>query len=229
MENQESRVALSLLSVFLGWVLGQGTTVFRDWRTRNRLKESLFLELSDLRVQVERRGFGYKRYVQGATIGLIEQSVHNSIHSYFFDNHYKDIFSKLNRNQRLSYQLIHESIQSLNDLDLRLEKKADEIIKIMKSTGDKEIQAKQLNEWRELTSYAFIYVNETLWHIDYHLSNKRNPVLDFLAPMHEAFLKHKAEVEKSLTTIIEMAKEIPSSKFDQTYDPKDFHHDTPVS
>ena len=215
--------------IFIGWLLAQGTTVFRDWAQRIRLKKNLFIELKDLAVQVDRRILSYMRLVQGSTVGVVEHSISAPINSYYFKNYYKDIFSALNHDQRLSYQLIHESIDSLNELELRLDNKAGDTINKLQSSHDRATELQLLKEWAELVKHAFVAANDTRWHIDYHLASPRNPSLDLLGPMHEAFLKHKMIIEANLTSIIEKAKLFPQSKFQQTYNPKDFNHDSPAS
>jgi hypothetical protein len=44
------------------------------------------------------------------------------IHNMFFKQYYKDVFSQLNREQRLSYQLIHATLDNLNDKNQNLAK-----------------------------------------------------------------------------------------------------------
>src|SRR5262245_46150678 len=108
------KVLIALLSILVGWVLAQGTVAVKEWWTKRKHLKGLEDELEDLKPQLKRLLLIYQRKIQFYAIMGVETSVPVSINNYYFKHFYKDVFSSLNRDQRISYQLIHSSIDAFN-------------------------------------------------------------------------------------------------------------------
>jgi hypothetical protein len=218
MKFLDEKVFIALISVGMGWVLAQGTALIKDWWTAWKLKRGLLHELEDINEQIDRIALIYERKIQIHSHKGIEPSVSIEIHNYFFKQYYKEVFSRLNRAQRLSYQLIHGCLDSLNQKNEELKKFIVETYKIIKNTKDKDVIAQTFEFWGDQVVAIYKSAKELQWHIQYHLKNQKYPALDIMGPMHESYLKFQEELEKNVGKILEHAKTLKVEDFNKIYD-----------
>lgn len=204
---------ISLVSVTLGWFLAQGSDLVKGWISNARLKNSLLQELEDLKEELKRTSLIYERKLQIYSLKGIEPSVPLKLSNYFFNNYYKDIFAKLNREQRLSYQLIHSHISSLN-------KGFDELARVtskcQESSRSKVVKGSDTNSIEKSGSYIIAQyknVMDVLWHIEHHLRNPRKPDLSLFEKTHDNYLQFQTEVDKNINDIIAKAKDLQREDF----------------
>lgn len=116
----DPKILLSLVSVAFGWLLGQGTTLLRDWWAARKLRAALLTELEDIQDQLQRVITIHSRQLQIFGLQGMEPSAALPIHNMFFRQYFKEAFAHLNRAQRISYQLIHATLEDLNRKKPRL-------------------------------------------------------------------------------------------------------------
>jgi hypothetical protein len=136
----------------------------------------------------------------------------------FFKQYYKEAFSHLNREQRLSYQLIHAALDNLNKKNDDLAKFFEESHKDLRDASDEEKVSNIRAEWEERVILLYKTTNEVLWHIVYHLRYPDAPTLDHMGPIHESYLKFEQELDIEVKTIIEKAKTLKRDDFEKYYD-----------
>ena len=219
MKFLDEKVLIPLIFVVLGWVLAQGTAMVKDWWTTWKLKRGLLHELEDIKEQMCRVVLIYERKIQIFSHKAIEPSASIEIHNYFFKQYYKEVFARLNRSQRLSYQLIHGCLDNLNKMNEDLGKFIVETYKEIKTTKDIDVISGDFDSYGDRVVAIYKSAMELKWHIDYHLNNPKNPKLDNMGPMHESYLKFQAELHKRVQEIIEKAKKLKKEDFHKIYDP----------
>lgn len=218
----EEKVVISLISVALGWLLAQGTAFVKDWWAARKLKAGLLVELQDIEDQLQRVVMIHSRQLLFVAHKGMEPSAALPVHNMFFKQYYKDAFSHLNREQRLSYQLIHASLESLNKKNEELAKFFEESYKDLKlSPGDKRTLP-MIELWGDWVIALYKSAMALRWHIEYHLRNPNSPVLDHLGPVHESYVKFEQELDDEVRTIIDKAKDIKKEDFEKIYDEKAF-------
>lgn len=169
------KVIIALVSVVVGWLLAQGTAFAKDWWQSRKLKNGLEVELEDIREHMNRAAMLFARQLQIYALKGIEPSSTLPISNYFFKQYYKDAFSRLNRSQRLSYQLIHASLESFNKQNEGFLKFTEEVYRKFKWRKD-EVELQNLLEiWGDQIVVLYKNVKEILWHIEYHLQHREYP------------------------------------------------------
>lgn len=172
----DEKVVIALVSVGVGWLLAQGTVLATGLWTGWKLKRALLHELEDIKDQMHRVEMMYARKLQIYALEGIEPSASIPIHNIFFKQYYKDVFSRLNRNQRLSYQLIHATLDTLNKQNEDFAKLIDEIYRNLKGSTDKAAFERAVNLWGDKVIVLYKTAMDVLWHIEYHLRNSRTQV-----------------------------------------------------
>lgn len=211
------KVIVSLISVVVGWLLAQGTVFAKDqWQFR-KLKKGLEQELEDIADQMRRVELIYTGHLQVFAANGIDPSSTIPIPNHFFKHHYKDIFSRLNHSQRLSYQLIHASLELFNAQNEAFIKFTEEAYRKhleSKDKGTPELQM-ALKLWGDQVKVLYMNVKNILWHIEYHLEHREDPAFDVMGPMHDAYLKHEQETKQQIEIILEKAKTLKRQDFEK--------------
>jgi hypothetical protein len=215
-------VIISLFSVVVGWFLAQGTTLVKDWWAARKLKTGLLTELQDIESQLQRILLIHGRQIQISSLKGMEPSAALPVQNLFFVHYFKDAFSHLNREQRLSYQLIHSSLESLNRQNEELVKFAEEAYKDLRMAPDEQKKLSTIEVWADRVIALYKTARDVQWHIAYHLGNPNSPVYDIMGPIHESYVKFEQEVEKEVKDIIEKAKSLSREDFEKIYDEKAF-------
>ena len=200
----EEKVVISLISVVLGWLLAQGTDFVKDWWAARKLKAGLLVELQDIQDQLQRVVMIHGRQLQIFALKGMEPSAALPVHNMFFKQYFKDAFSHLNREQRISYQLIHAALESLNKKNEELAKFFEESYKDLKlSPDDKRTLCLTIELWGDRVITLYKTAMDLRWHIAYHLDNPNSPAFDLMGPMHESYVKFEQELDDEVKTIIE--------------------------
>jgi hypothetical protein len=166
----EEKVVISLISVAMGWLLAQGTTFIKDWWAARKLKAGLLTELEDIQDQLQRVVLIHSRQLQFYAIKGMELTAALPIPNMFFKQYFKDAFSHLNRNQRISYQLIHASLEHLNKKNEDLAKFAEESYKDLKLKHDDQKIVSTIEVWGDRVIALYKTAMEVRWHIAYRIS-----------------------------------------------------------
>jgi hypothetical protein len=217
------KVVIALIAVVIGWVLAQGTVLFRDFYRSWRLKRALLEELEDLREQLERVVISYSRQLQVYALNGIEPATPNALPNLFFKQYYKDVFYRLNRQQRLSFQLIHGTIDSLNegnkDISSFIRATLAKVNELQKNQGELEAT---IEDWGNRVKALYYTARDAMFYIDFHLRNRKNPKLDFRGPMHKSFLRFNEEIKQEIENVIVDARKLKREDFEKFYDDKFF-------
>src|SRR5208283_1698138 len=214
--TMSDKVILSLVSVVVGWLLGQGTAIFREYWTSRQLKRGLLEELEDINSQLQRTAMICARHLQVFALRGCDPAVPIPIHGLFFRQYYKDAMHKLNRQQRLSFQLIHSSLESLN-------KQFDDLASAGRACAGLQGPQYQallngaINAWGDVVKAIFFNVRDLQWYVLHHISNKRAPDLSLLGSDHATFLLFKEEAQKEVATILEDARRLKREDFEKVY------------
>jgi hypothetical protein len=214
----DTKVLISLVSVALGWALAQGTALAKDWLAARKLRAGLLTELEDIQAQLERVLMIHMRHLQIVTLKGMEPSSSLPVHNMFFRQYFKEAFSFLNREQRLSYQLIHTSLENLNKKTADLADHAENFYKDHQTENNPEKAKVAIAVWGEKVKVIYKTIMDIRWHIDYHLRYAEAPVFDLMGPMHESYVKFVHEVEEELKKILETAETLKRQDFETIYD-----------
>jgi hypothetical protein len=218
----EEKVLISLVSVGVGWALGRGTDVVKDFYQSWKLKKSLLEELADIHEQLLRVQLSYARQLQIYANQGLDAGFPIPIPNLFFKEFYKDVFARLNREQRLSYQLIHGLIDTLNNENSKFVDLTKKLVEEFRHEGVEGKFAVDIQIWGDRLQALYLMTAECIWHIARHLDSPRRPTMDLMGPMHEKFAQHEAKTRKEMEQIIEAAKTIPRKDFETVYDEKFF-------
>lgn len=218
----EEKVIISLISVAMGWLLAQGTVFFKDWWAARKLRAGLLTELEDIQDQLQRVIMIHGRQLQIFALKGMEPTASLPIQNMFFKQNFKDAFSHLNRSQRISYQLIHASLDNLNKKNEDLAKFAEKSYEDIKLKPDDQKTLATIEVWGDRVIALYKTAMDVRWHIAYHLRNPKSPAFDLLGPMHESYVKYEQELDQEVKDIIEMAKKLKKEDFEKIYDEKTF-------
>lgn len=218
----EPKVLISLISVALGWLLAQGTTLAREWWNARKLRIGLVTELEDINAQLDRVLLIHRRHLQVFALKGMEPSSSLPLQNMFFRQYYKDAFSHLNREQRISYQLIHAQLEHLNTLTNYLTDHYSEFFKQNTTEPDEKKTLVAIELWGEYVTAIYKTAKALKWHIDYHLTNRDKPTFDLMGPMHESYVKFEQNTDDEVKAVITGAKGLKREAFDKIYDPTQF-------
>ncbi len=218
----EEKILISLVSVALGWLFSQGTVFAKDWWAARKLRAGLLTELEDLEAQLQSVVVMHIRHLQIYANKGMEPAASLPIQNMFFRQYFKDAFSHLNREQRISYQLIHSTLENLNNKHETMAKLLEEFHEKHTTSPDDERTLATINVWGDRVIAAYKTAMVVRWHIAYHLRNPKTPGFDFKGPMHESYLKFEQELDDEVKLILEKAKGIKREEFERIYDPKTF-------
>jgi len=222
----DNKVLISLIGVGVGWVLAQGTALARGFYVSLKLKHALLKELEDIREQLQHVAIAYLRNLQFYALRGIERSVPYAVPNLFFKQYYKEVFYRLNREQRLSYQLIHGTIDRLNaDTDDLLKSTRTSTEKLRHSGNQEEI-SRAVDLWGDRVMALYLNARDAIFYIDFHLKNRHCPKWDINGPMHKSYLQFAEKTQREMNDVIAAAKEkINREDLEKIFDEKHFPPD----
>lgn len=213
----DAKVLISLVSVALGWMLAQGTSLARDWWSSRKLRSGLITELEDIQDQLQRVVLIHTRQLQIYAIKGIEPTAALPIQNMFFKQYFKEAFSHLNREQRISYQLIHTTLENLNTKNEDLAKFTEESYKDLRMSPDDKKTLAIFDLWGGRVIDLYKTAMDVRWHIAYHLQNPDAPSFDLMGPMHESYVKFEQELDTEVKKILEESKNLKKEDFEKIY------------
>ncbi len=216
------KLGIGIASGFIGWLLAQVTSLVKDWAKARKIKALLLEELGDIDREMERVMTSCARDLQIYGAKGVGNSACIGVSNYIFSNYYKDALLYLNQNQRISYQLIHSLIRSLNDGLDSIRSRTTEIQKHHQKNGTTEEIVIFGKEWGEMIKAEYINSAAIRWHIRYHIDNKCDPDLSPMTDGHKNYLKFLAEVESEANKLIKSGESIDRKKFEEIYSPSSF-------
>ena len=222
LKAMEEKVAISLISVAAGWLLAQGTVLFKEWLAARKLRAGLLTELEDIKDQLKRVLIIHGRQLQIFALKGFEPTAALPIPNMFFKQYFKEAFSHLNRSQRISYQLIHASLEALNKKNEDLAKFAEQFYKDIKIAPDDKKILGAIELWGEMVIALYKTAMDVQWHIEYHLTHADAPVFDIMGPMHKSYVKFEHDLDLEVKSIIEKAKLLKKEDFERIYDENGF-------
>lgn len=218
----EEKVVISLISVAMGWLLAQGTALLKDWWAARKLRAGLLTELEDIQDQLQRVVMIHSRQLQIFALKGMEPTAALPVPNMFFKQYFKEAFSHLNRCQRISYQLIHASLESLNKKNEDLAEFAEESYKDLRTAPDDKKTLATIEVWGERVISLYKTAMNVRWHIEYHLRHPKAPTFDLMGPMHESYVEFEHDLDQEVKGIIDKAKNLKKEDFERNYDEKAF-------
>jgi len=163
MESTWVKILTVVLSIFLGWVAGQGGEIFREWLRRRRLSRDLIEELKFLGQIIPGQIAAYEESIHMAARQIIDPRITLNLEHPIYQNFYKDVCSTLTSAQRNSFQIIHSSIEMHNLL------LTQQLV-----VGNLELEgsnADALDKWTNLINTQYGNLRILLFRIEFHLMN----------------------------------------------------------
>src|SRR2546421_626649 len=107
MSEETSRAIITLSAVALGWLLGTGTSWFREFWTRRRIRRALLQEIEDLRLMF----LEAKTILEEALRITLQTGVYDGLPhqapNHIYKNHFHVIAPHLSLAERLSFNRIY--------------------------------------------------------------------------------------------------------------------------
>lgn len=216
------KLGIGIASGFIGWLLAQVTSFVKDWAKARKIKALLLEELHDIDREIERVMTFCARNLQIYGAKGVGNSACIGVSNYIFSNYYKDALLYLNQNQRISYQLIHSLIRSLNEGLDSIQSLTAEIQKNNQKNSITQITAIYGNEWGEMIKAEYKNSASIRWHVRYHIDNKCNPDLSAMTESHKKYLMSIVEAESEANKFIKSGESIDRKKFEKIYSPSFF-------
>lgn len=201
----DEKVFLSLVSVVVGWVLAQGTTLVKEWMGGCRHRRGLVTELGDIAEELRRMVMIYRKHLQMYAVGAMDASIPMPMSNLYFRQYYKDAIHRLNRAQRMSYQLIHNWVSSLNAQNEEFGASSDKLYRGLQGAGLDSVR-KTIDAWGESIKPIYENARYLQWHIDYHLKHPRKPELEHGGDANIAYRKFAIALPKEIDQIVREAK-----------------------
>ena len=205
----------TLVSVGVGWALGQGTAIVKNWWQGKKLLKGLLTELDDIYEQLHRVELIHHRQLQIYALGGIEGSASLPIQNTFFKQYYKEAFRYLSRSQRISYQLIHASLDALNDANMKLHDFNRQIIDEYRATQTDNAKLGDLERWGEKVTQLYKSTMILKWYIRYHLDQEEIPIYDINGPFHKSYIQLEKDLDGKVKSIIDGAKSLERNNFER--------------
>ncbi len=215
---QGDKAVIALLGAAVGWLLAQGTKVVERLWQNWTFRRGLLQELEDIDEQIIRNVFLHQRQLQIAAKGGMGPDAPLPIAAPLFEETFKNAATLLNREQRLSYSLIHATVVAYNEHN----KNTYELY----AETEREIAVAPLNERRNGAvkvwgSYVVSLWSQAMvirWHIRYHLDNRGNSKLPLFGPLHESYLRFLEELDKEVKKIQDGVATLDTSKLTRIFD-----------
>lgn len=222
---EDPKLIIALTSVFVGWLLAQLTGTIKDWLRNRKILRCLLAELEDLKCELERVLMIYARQLQIHALQGVDNGSPAPVSNHIFKNYYKDAVLSLNKNQRISIQLIHTLIDGVNWGIEEHKKITSDLQKKFMLEGKESITNEEGDLWGSNVIAEFTNVAAAIWHIRFHLSNPESPDLSPYTDDHENYLKYLENVKHKVSEILDKAKTLTRAQFEKIYDPNDFMRD----
>lgn len=179
---------VTLGAVLLGWFLGQGATLLRQWRDRRRIVKALTEELLDCESYVRRNLINSELLIQAIEVKAFLGFAPILVPQTVFDRYYGDIVMWLTRGERMSFAAIHARLKQMNGM----------CEQIVDKLSRREIDEKAFTSFSELAAAFHTTAKVTLQMIIFHRRHRRkiNPWAQDTAEAKRMENEFMAEVVK---------------------------------
>ena len=209
-EDLSVKIIVGLVSVIVGLILGQIISGIKGVILRYKIKKALLTELMDIRIELGRVEQSFLRSLQLVALKCTEGSVPQKLSNFIFTENYKNIALHLNQEQRVSYQMIHSYVATVNADIEKLEKLISDVEREV-ILEEQPAKASYLKSYRMKIQQAYTNACVTHWHIDHHLKN--NPVLREEGKQYEDYEKLQDNVKECIKNTIKKAEKMKLSDF----------------
>ncbi|MDM0025920.1 hypothetical protein QTI27_15390 [Variovorax sp. J31P216] len=212
--DTDNKAIVALAGTVVGWLLGTLTTWWREHMRLRRMAAGLEDELLDIRRQAEGLIITLERGLQWVALRAIAGVGAQPIQHAFYGVAYKEVFVDLGQSQRLSFQMIHSSVDSLNAQVAGLD---EHFTASQTVSDDKRDEACAI--WADKVKTAFVNTHLLTYYVKRHLANPLGKRVDYLDEEHRAWLEYRAKAEEIADTIVEKSKGIDPQTLATTYNP----------
>ena len=221
----EEKLIIALFAIVVSWIFAQVTEYLKYWWSGKVTKNGLITELYDIQNQLQRVVLIYARQLQIFALNGMEPSASLAVPNMYYQQYFKNAFAHLNQEQRISYQLIHASLEKLNTQNVSLSKFFEKSYEEMCTSQNEERKSAIIKVWGDRVIALYKNTMNIRWHIDYHVKNQDLPVFDIMGSMHESYVKFQEELYQNVRDILKNAKKSLSLKdFEKIYDEETFEH-----
>lgn len=215
----DEKIIVALVAIIVSWLFAQVTEYVKYKWAGKKTTKGLIIELLDIQNQLQRIRVSGARQLQVASLKGMEPSSSLPIANMFYTQYFKDAFAHLNQEQRISYQLIHSSLENLNTSNISLIQFFEESYKDLCISPDEERKEAIIKVWKDRVIALYKNTMIIRWHIDYHLNNQDSPSFDIKGAMHESYVKFLSDLDKDVKEIMKNAKDKLNIKdFEVIYD-----------
>jgi hypothetical protein len=116
MPNDIASAVITIAAVFLGWLLGEGTSLVREFRKRRRIIAALLEDLSDCEGFIRRNLITSEHLIQIIAVKAFAGFAPVPIPQTVFERYYPEVVVRLRRGERISFSAIHSHIREMNKM-----------------------------------------------------------------------------------------------------------------
>jgi len=211
-EDLSLKIIVGLVSVIVGLILGQIISGIKGVILRYKIKKALLTELMDIRIELARVEQSFLRSLQLVALKCTEGSVPQKLSNFIFTENYKNIALHLNQEQRISYQMIHRYVATVNADIEKLEQLISDVEREI-ILEEQPARASYLKSYSIKIQQAYTNACVTHWHIDHHLKNRKAPVLREEGELYEDYEKLQDDVKECIKNTIKKAEKMKLSDF----------------
>ncbi len=218
----DNKLMISLVSIIAGWILAQFTGVLKDFLYKKKIRKCLIEELKELETELSRMLIFCSRQLQIYSLKGIDNGGATPLSNHIFKNYCKDVVLTLNKNQRISFQLIHTLIENIN-VGIKVQSKVTGELQTKHILeGEGGVNSAEVKLWGDGVITEFRNVASAIWQIKLHLGNQKSPDLSPYTEEHRQYLEYLENVDKEVNKIMEAAKKLDRKDIDKIYDPESF-------
>lgn len=221
------KITIAIAGAFVGWVLAQLTGWLKGWFYRLKVRRLLLQELNDIDAEVGRLYFHYARQLEIHGAQCVSAETMVGLSHPIFSYYYKDAVLSLNQKQRISFQLIHLLVDSVNDGLNTLRRESSEIYAANSNGGMTDALAKRCAHWGDIAKSQFLNCASLQWQVRFHLANSRNPDLSPYTEYHKRYLVFLQKIQEKADEFVANGKTIDRNQFNVIYDPSRFRRSSP--
>lgn len=211
-DDLKVKIIVGLVSVIVGLFLGQIISGVKGFIIRKKIEKALLTELMDVRVELGRVEKSFLRSLQLVSLKCTEGAVPQKISNFIFTENYKNIALHLNQEQRISYQMIHGYVTTINNDIEKLEKVISDIDREV-ILEENPAKGSHLNTYSMKVQHAYRNACVTHWHIDHHLKNKKKPTLREGDEQYATYEKLQDDINECIKNTIKKAEKMNLSDF----------------
>lgn len=215
------KIVIGLSAAFAGWILAQITSGVRGWLYRRKVERLLLAELGDLDQQLDRLLTFYSRQLQIVGAGGVSSETAVGLSNPVYNGYYKDALLSLHQTQRMSYQLIHASVEHVNWGISHVRELSLQIYARVAAEGMTESLSKSCKAWGDAIQGQFLACAALQWQVRFHLRNKARPDVSINSPELPVFRKYLQSAKDRAGEHMEQGKTVPHHKFEQFIHPDD--------